>query len=400
MHRMIISVFLVVLAGCGSSSIFVGDTELSEKDLGNMLSGLPDTVSLISAHESDYCLKVSEAAYSELVVVNPGTVKISGRPHKNNKPVIIDINNEKFFAPGESRENGSDYFVYLLPAPVGKSFRVVISKFHPDWTGYFSPGAGKRPREYSPRTWILLGYFHLDPRGKVLKNSVTTNSNLDDPPTGMPLPGMVKVGNFAIDIYENSDLNGYSISAYGRTPLTDLTRDEAQLLANQSGKRLPTSRQWFNACDPETFPQVFSRKPQEGEGGQNTWSGQVALTGHFAVKSEGNSAMSGCVDMVGNVWEWCEEIMDLPAIEDMPTTTQGYITEYTTFRQMPFWPTNVNTKRPVESLGYFFLDESLGQACIARGASCDDGNKAGTASLRLDLTRQDSSPRVGLRCVR
>jgi formylglycine-generating enzyme required for sulfatase activity len=104
--------------------------------------------------------------------------------------------------------------------------------------------------------------------------------------------------------------------------------------------------------------------------------------------------------MVGNVWEWCDEIMNLSAMEDMPTSTEGYITEVATYAGIANWPVTVSIKRNVESPGYFFIDLSLGEAAIARGGSCDDGEKAGIASLRLDMGRQESDQRTGFRCVR
>jgi hypothetical protein len=397
---MLVLLFAVLATGCASGSLFVGNTELSERELQRLLAQLPDTVRLESAYESKYLIRESTAAYENLAVVTPGRVRIAGSVFENKKPIIIDIAVAECFAPGESKEIGTDYFVYLLPSPVGKNFQAVISRHHPDWVGYFSPGAGTEPGMYSHRTWKLLGYFHMGPRGRILHNSVATNSNLNDPPAGVPLPGMVKAGSFAIDIYENSDLNGHCISAYGRRPITGVTCDEAQAMAGLCGKRLPTSRQWLGACDPETFPQVLSTKPREGNALQNTWSKKVAPAGEFAAKNAENFALSGCVDMVGNVWEWCDEIIELSALTDLPTTKTGYIAQITTYMRIPRWPSVTSTKRLVESFGYFFVDPALKQAGLARGASCEEGDKAGTASLLLSVDRRLPSPVIGFRCVR
>ncbi len=396
----LLAAVLVIAVGCSSNSIFIGDTELSEQDLSKLLEGLPDTVRLVSAHESHYVFKEGAEAYSRAVVVAPGRTRIAGRVFKNDEPIVIDISKTESFARGESKKAGSDYFVYLKPSPVGKSYQAVVSRHHPDWKGYFSRSGGSEPREYSYRTWKLLGYFHVGPQGGILRNSVVTNSNLSDPPPGVPLPGMVRVKDFAIDIYENSDSNGHCVSVYGATPLTGVTRDEAQVAAGLAGKRLPTSKQWLAACDPANFPQVRSTKPVEGEGEHNTWSGQAALTGYFASQSEGNAATSGCVGMVGNVWEWCDEIVDFNLLDDMPVAQRGYITETGTYLSTPYWPAVVSTARAVESLGYFYIDKSLSQAGVARGGCFDDGDKAGPASLLLEVERLQPSHKVGLRCVR
>jgi len=393
-------VVLFAAASCTSNYIFVGHTKLTEKELRRLLEVVPDSVRLVSAHESESLIKESPSTYSRMVVVTDGRVRIAGRPYENQSPIVIDISRKEPFAPGESKEIGTDYFVYLVPAPVGRNFHAIISKHHPDWTGYFSAGNGKKPRGYSSRTWKLLGYFHIGPQGGILRNSVVTNGNLNDPEPGVPLPGMVKVGGFAIDIYESSELNGRCISAFGRTPLTGLTCDEARLMASLSGKRLPSSRQWLQAVDPETFPQVLSSKPVEEEGPQNCWSSQIAVAGHFALNSPGNIASSGCVDMVGNVWEWCDELLDFVMIEELPTAAQGYISEAVTFMGIPYWPSVTSVERAAESLGYFYFDPTLSQGTIARGGAFDDGDKAGPVSLLLNLGRQGSSEKVGLRCVR
>jgi formylglycine-generating enzyme required for sulfatase activity len=213
---------------------------------------------------------------------------------------------------------------------------------------------------------------------------------------------MVKVGAFAIDIYENSELNGHCISVCGGNPITGLTCDEARIMAGLSQKRLPTSKQWLAACDPDSFPQIRSIKPIEGAGFQNTWSMKVAATGEFAAKNMENYASSGCVDMIGNVWEWCDEVIDLVSSAAMPTTKMGYVSQTAAYKGIDYWPSVTVIKRPVESFGYFHFDwasEAM-QAGIARGASCDDGDKAGPASLLLSVGRKQASPRIGFRCIR
>ena len=392
-------VFLLV-SGCGSNSIYIGDTELAEHDLKLILSNLPGTVMLTSAHESESVIKEGPKEYSNLVVVTKGRIRIAGKVFTNDKPVIISIVTGEHFAPGESREIGTDYFVFLVPAHAGKHFEVMVSKHHPDWAGYFTRGGGSKPRGYSANTWKLLGYFHVSPQGKVLRNSVVTNANLHNPGPGVPLPGMVKVDDFAIDIYENSEINGHCVSVFGRTPLTSITRDEAQMLAKMNLKKLPTSRQWIMACEPETYSQILSAKPKEGEGAHNIWTGQVAMTGFFASKHPDNLSSTGCVDMVGNVWEWCEEVIDFANVDTMPAKSSGYIVEVVKFIGIDCWPSVVSRSRPVGSQGYFAFDDSLGSAGIARGASCSDGDKAGTASLLINVAREQSSSKVGFRCTR
>lgn len=393
-------VVLVAAGGCSSGAIFVGGTRLSETQLRQLLAGLPGTVRLVSGSESTVVIKETPSSYQNLVVVTQGRAMIAGRDFENRDDIVVDITTEDAFAPGESKESGTNYFVYLLPARVGKKFQAIISKHHPDWAGYFSRGGGTQPRGYSRKTWKLLGYFHIGPQGGVLRNSVVTNGNLNNPEPGVPLPGMVKVGDFAIDIYENSELNGHCISAYGRVPLTGLTCDEARRMAALSGKRLPTSRQWFGACEAETFPLIPLKKPLDGEGPQNIWSGKIAPAGRFASRDAANIASSGCVDMVGNVWEWCNELIDFATAGDLPATTEGYINETVTFNDIPQWPSSTTAKAIPESVGYFFFEPSLTQAGVARGGSCDDGDKGLPHSLLLNIPRDGLSQKVGLRCVR
>ena len=145
MKSLLVILVAVLFAGCASEAIYIGNTKLSENDLHRLLGQLPDTVKLESAYESNYILKESSTAYANKVVITPGKMGIAGSVFTNNVPIILDITKEETFVEGESKEQGTDYFVYAMPAPVGKTFHAVISKYHPDWCGYYSTGTGNRP---------------------------------------------------------------------------------------------------------------------------------------------------------------------------------------------------------------------------------------------------------------
>ena len=68
--------------------------------------------------------------------------------------------------------------------------------------------------------------------------------------------------------------------------------------------------------------------------------------------------------------------------------------------RIPVWASVVTERKATESLGYFFIDTKLTDAAVARGGSCKDGDRAGTASLSVELGRDETSEMVGFRCVR
>ena len=157
-----------------------------------------------------------------------------------------------------AREVGKDYFVYAIPGSNGQ-FNAVISLSASAPTGYSASH--------------LLGYFHNGKDyvgggsdGAIFQYSVCSNDLIlpstpyiahPNLPAGVPLPGMVKCGTFAMGIYQASRADATGAAAgsslvprshYGVVPWVSIQGFEANAVAAAAGCRLPTLWEWWLAA--------------------------------------------------------------------------------------------------------------------------------------------------------
>ena len=151
-----------------------------------------------------------------------------------------------------TRTLGVDYYVWVTTDGI-KLSAITVS------------GGATAPSGYTTANSQLLGYFHngksvadVHAYGAIFQYSVVNNSLMNfaypyrampDLPAGVPLPGMVKVGNIAIGIYEASaddatptaaGTSSYPTSRYGVVPMAAVAGWSVMQIAAQAGARLPT----------------------------------------------------------------------------------------------------------------------------------------------------------------
>jgi len=108
----------------------------------------------------------------------------------------------------------------------------------------------------------------------------------------------------------------YASRGRGRHPVVLVNWHDAKAYADRSGKRLPTEWEWEVAAAGTGR----SRYPW-GEGAPDTiecnWRGSSANPPPTSEVGSYPANEGGLFDMVGNVWQWCENVFDA-APDDLP----------------------------------------------------------------------------------
>lgn len=187
---------------------------------------------------------------------------------KNRRHLEIDSDGvEVTFADLDtgSREEGKDYYVFATPDGIVLS--VIPQSF---------PASKDSPSGYDADSSLLLGWFHNGKEfesdsddGAIFEYSICDYQlihrawNYQYPyrahrnlPPGVPLPGMVHVGNQAFGIYaasredataSSAGSSDYPTSRYGVVPWCSIEGWEAIAAARNAGCRLPTWEEWLGA---------------------------------------------------------------------------------------------------------------------------------------------------------
>jgi len=183
-----------------------------------------------------------------------------------------------------------------------------------------------------------------------------------------------------IESEKNASTNGcYAASEGGVSPWTYITLSQAQRVCAESGKRLPTSDEWYRiALGTEDSNCIIE-------------ANEPSKTG-----TEQCVSSSGTYDMVGNVWEWVDETVNGLTYRERSLPNEGYVDEADASGIAI--GTNPNQANELYGKDYFW-SKSDGVFGMIRGGFYGSGGDAGLYTVNASVPTNFATQGVGFRCV-
>lgn len=171
-------------------------------------------------------------------------------------------------------------------------------------------------------------------------------------------------------------------SQAGIEPWVYVTRDQAAQLCARSGKRLPTSAEWY----------ALASGMVDVERSCNVHGGHMLRTGELL------DCVSpvGAYDFVGNVWEWVSDDVTDGQYNNRSLPQSGYVL------QVDNTGIALETGQHEEELygNDYFWSNSDGVYGVIRGGFYASGKDAGMYTAHMDTPTNAANAGIGFRCVR
>jgi hypothetical protein len=236
-------------------------------------------------------------------------------------------------------------------------------------------------------------------KGTLLSQVISQN-------TGACPPGMVEIATIATltcaDAYEVSlssecpiqnpqqvletqrNLAAVNCTAESKkevTPWRFITRDQAMQMCARSGKRLPTSEEWYQLS-------LGMINPEEN---CNVSEKQIKNTGAY----DSCVSPSGVYDLVGNVWEWVSDDVINGMYNNVLLPNSGYVAQVDKAGMAM-----LIDQAPQDLFGKdYFWSRTEGAYGIIRGGYYDSGSDAGIFTVHTDTPPTTAGTGIGFRCV-
>lgn len=219
-------------------------------------------------------------------------------------------------------------------------------------------------------------------------------------PRGMILAD-TSAGSFCVDLFEvsaadacpharpnnvlESEKNVAMTGCYGESvskkePWTYITLTQAQRVCAVSGKRLPTSDEWYALAlgTRESDCHVHGSAPR-------------------ASSESACRASSGAYDMVGNVWEWVNETVTGTEYRGRTLPGEGYVEE----TDASGVAITTSGEKGNELYGEdYFWSKSEGVFGMIRGGFYGSDSDAGLYTINASVPTSFATQGVGFRCVK
>ncbi len=183
-----------------------------------------------------------------------------------------------------------------------------------------------------------------------------------------------------IESEKNASTEGcYAASVEEALPWTFITLAQAQRVCAESGKRLPTSDEWYTLAlgTDESSCYINAAAPRQ--------------TG-----SDSCISSAGAHDMIGNVWEWVNETVSGKEYANRTLPEEGYVSEADASGIAI--ATDPDTGSELYGSDYFW-SKSDGVFGMIRGGFYGSGNDAGLYTVNASVPPNFATQGVGFRCV-
>jgi len=261
---------------------------------------------------------------------------------------------------------------------------------------------------------VTLGISASDGVGglsRPLLGSLVMNIAKNDCPDGMVYV-TAESGGFCVDTFEaaagencpnkipgnqgesraNLESSGCApVSERDMTPWTNISLNQAEEACRRAGKRLPSNKEWFAAAlgTPD-------RNMDWGRGDcqvRSNWDSQPGKTG----SGENCVSSAGAYDMIGNVWEWANDIAIDNVYDGRALPKDGYVTEV----DKGGVPTKTDAVKPDDNFNQdYFNIYSNGARGFLRGGYWNNESGAGKFAVNLLFSPSNVGIGVGFRCVK
>jgi formylglycine-generating enzyme required for sulfatase activity len=179
---------------------------------------------------------------------------------------------------------------------------------------------------------------------------------------------------------KNASTKGcYPASVESHNPWTYITLTQAQRACAESGKRLPTSDEWYALAlgTDETACNINGSQPR--------------VAGESTCRSS-----AGMYDMVGNVWEWVNETVNGTEYQGRELPKEGYVGE----ADASGIAIVTDSEHGSELYGNdYFWSKPDGVFGMIRGGFYGSGADAGLYTVNASVPTNFATQGVGFRCI-
>ena len=225
---------------------------------------------------------------------------------------------------------------------------------------------------------------------------------IDKYEASMPSANSTDMGNSTEIALRNAPGTMEAQSVVGVVPWVQVSQISARIACENAGKRLCTDEEWLGASnvqgDTFNLPSDLAVAPYGCVTGASTYcsdhsyeSGDACNTGYNVSGVSGCYSSEGVYDMVGNVWEWTNEIVDVVN----PDEIAGW--KYVDSGDLSWSTSSADDDGTYGKDGVYIPVTTSGRA-VRRGGVWNDGANAGPFCAFLNYAPTNTYNYIGFRC--